>query len=309
MLHSWIRISVLSLGHWGGSTILIYSMMREHMMKTLTVDRFNLVDTIESGQTFTWTREGAGYVNSDLGQVIYLEQVGNVLHYETSSHEVDLSNLFRLDDKLDRIQSEITREGMMKESIAFAPNLRIVRDPLFPCLISFISSIQKNIPAIHTLMNSIRKRWGPAYEFRGRTYFGFPSLDEISQATVSDFERLNAGYRSRFFVKTIEAMSRGDVTEEHLRTMEYGDAHRMLKTLHGVGDKVADCVCLFSLGFLEAFPIDVWIEKVIQSHYPIFEREGKTYQKRAEAARNYFGQYAGYAQEYLFYYSRCNGVR
>ena len=279
------------------------------MMKKITVDRFSLFDTVESGQTFTWTREGAGYVNSDLGQVIYVEQKENVLLYETSSHQVNLSTLFRLDDPLDSIQSEITREGIMKESIAFAPNLRIVRDPLFPCLISFISSIQKNIPAIHSLMNRIREKWGPAYEFREKTYYGFPSLEELSNATISDFDGLNAGYRSKFFVKTIESMSRGEVTEEQLRTQDYSEAHRTLKTLHGVGDKVADCVCLFSLGFLEAFPIDVWIEKVIRSHYPIIEKEGKTYQKKSAAGRNYFGQYAGYAQEYLFYYSRCNGIR
>ena len=277
-------------------------------MKTLTVDRFNLHDTIESGQTFTWVREGDGYVNSDLGQVIYVEQVGNILHYDTSSHSVDFNKLFRLDDPLDKIQGEITREGIMSDSIAFAPNLRIVRDPLVPCLISFISSIQKNIPAIHTLMNNIREKWGPIYEFREKTYYGFPSLEDLSTATVSDFEGLNAGYRSKFFVETIDAMYKGEVTEEHLRTMEYSEAHRTLKTLHGVGDKVADCVCLFSLGFLEAFPIDVWIEKVIHSHYPIFEREGKNYQKKSEAARNYFGQYAGYAQEYLFYYARCSGI-
>lgn len=278
-------------------------------MKTLTVDRFSLFDTIESGQTFTWTREGSGYVNADLGQVIYVEQREDKLLYDTSSHPVDLCTLFRLEDPLDKIQSEITREGFMKESIAFAPNLRIIRDPLFPCLISFISSIQKNIPAIHTLMNKIREKWGPMYEFRGKIFYGFPSLEDLANATISDFERINAGYRSKFFVKTIEEMRREEVTEKNLRTMDYLEAHRTLKNLHGVGDKVADCVCLFSLGFLEAFPIDVWIEKVIQQHYPIFEKEGKTYHKKSLSARNYFGQYAGYAQEYLFYYSRCNGVR
>ncbi|TFG95259.1 hypothetical protein E4H12_13650 [Candidatus Thorarchaeota archaeon] len=277
-------------------------------MKTLTVDRFSLFDTIESGQTFTWTREGSGYVNADLGQVIYVEQRGDALLYETSSHSVDLCKLFRLEDPLDKIQSEITREGFMKESIAFAPNLRIIRDPLFPCLISFISSIQKNIPAIHTLMNSIRDKWGPMYEFRGKTYVGFPSLEDLSNARVSDFEGLNAGYRSKFFVKTIEAMTKSEVTEEQLRTLDYSEAHKTLKKLHGVGDKVADCVCLFSLGFLEAFPIDVWIEKVIQRHYPIFEKGGNTYQKKSAAARKFFGNYAGYAQEYLYYFSRCNGI-
>ena len=277
-------------------------------MKSLEVDRFSLHDTIESGQTFTWTREGAGYVNSDLGQVIYVEQEGNRLLYETSSHQVDIGRLFRLDDPLDRIQSEITREGIMKESIAFAPNLRLVRDPFFPCLISFISSIQKNIPAICTLMNSIREKWGPAYEFRDKTYFGFPTLEDLSDVTISDFEELNAGYRSKFFVKTIESLIAGDVSEEQLRAQNYSEAHSTLKTLHGVGDKVADCVCLFSLGFLEAFPIDGWIEKVIHRYYPVFQKGGKTYQRKSEAARNYFGQYAGYAQEYLFYYSRLHGV-
>jgi N-glycosylase/DNA lyase len=158
-------------------------------------------------------------------------------------------------------------------------------------------------------MNNIRERWGPSYEFRGRTYYGFPSLETLSDVSESDFRDLNAGYRSKFFEQTIKAMLREEVTEEDLKMMTYSEAHRTLKTLHGVGDKVADCVCLFSLGFLNAFPIDVWIEKVIQEHYPIFEREGKSYQKRAKAARDYFGQYAGYAQEYLYYYSRCKGIK
>ncbi|MHA1970614.1 MAG: DNA-3-methyladenine glycosylase family protein [Candidatus Thorarchaeota archaeon] len=278
-------------------------------MKTLTVDRFSLFDTIECGQTFTWTREGDGYVNVDSGQVIYVEQREDILFYETSSHSVDLSKLFRLNDPLDEIQAEITRRGFMQKSIDFAPNLRIISDPLFPCLFSFISSIQKNIPAIHKLMNGVRQKWGPSFEFKGKTYHGFPSLEDLAYASIRDFEELNAGYRSKFFVRTIEAMSRGDVTEEQLKTMKYPEAHESLKTLHGVGDKVADCVCLFSLGFLEAFPIDVWIEKVIQDHYRIFEKKGKSYQKKSEAARLYFGQYAGYAQEYLYYFSRNKGVK
>jgi len=278
-------------------------------MKSLPVKQFSLVDTIESGQTFTWTHEGDGYVNADLGQVIYIEQRGKTLYYETSSHPVDVGLLFRLNDPLDKIQAEITREGIVEQSIAFAPGLRIVSDPFLPCLFSFISSSQKNIPAIHSLMNSIRRKWGPAYEFRGKIFYGFPSLEDFSTAKISDFEKLNAGYRSKFFVETIGALNNEVVTEKQLRGMVYSDAHKTLKKLHGVGDKVADCVCLFSLGFLEAFPIDVWIERVIQEHYPIFEGDGRSYQKRAAAARSYFGQYAGYAQEYLFYYSRCNGVK
>ena len=99
------------------------------LMKSLTIDRFNLFDTIECGQTFTWIREGKGYVSADLGQVIYVEQRGDTLFYESSSHPVDLIKLFRLNDPLDEIQAEITRLGFMQESIDFA--LRLVAPFLY----------------------------------------------------------------------------------------------------------------------------------------------------------------------------------
>ncbi len=277
-------------------------------MRSIRVDKFNLHDTIECGQTFTWQREGNGYINSDLGQVIYVEQREDRLYYETSSHSVDLKKLFRLDDPLTKIQDEISRPGIMQESIAFAPGLRIIQDPFFPCLISFVCSTQKGIPAIHTLMNNIRSKYGPVYEFRDKTYFGFPTPENLVDACLNDYECLGAGYRSSYIHRTVETINNGKVTEDILQEMEYADSHKMLKTLHGVGDKVADCVCLFSLGFLEAFPIDVWIERVIQEHYPIFSQEGNSYAKRSTAARRYFGKYAGYAQEYLYYFSRFNGA-
>ena len=96
----------------------------------------------------------------------------------------------------------------------------------------------------------------------------------------------------------------GDINLESLMTIPYTAAHSKLKTLHGVGDKVADCVCLFSLGHLEAFPIDLWIERIIEERYRLFSTSGKSYRIKSEAARRYFGKYAGYAQEYIYYYSR-----
>ena len=104
----------------------------------------------------------------------------------------------------------------MQESIAFAPDLRIVSDPLLPCWFSFICSIQKNIPAIHSLMNSIRQKWGPSYEFRGKRYYGFPTLETLSEVKVSDFRNLNAGYRSKFFVQTIGSMVKKEVVEKEV---------------------------------------------------------------------------------------------
>ena len=274
-------------------------------MRSLEVDRFSLADTLECGQTFSWVKDGNGYINADIGQVVFVEQRGNMLYYETSHDDVDLVSMFRLGDPLDEIQREISRDGIMKASIEFAPDLRIINDPFFPTLVSFLCSVWKNIPTIQGMTRGIRQQWGTSYEFRGNTYYGMPTPEQLSEATVKDLKKLGLAWRADFISKSTEAILEGEVSETSLRLMNYTDAHKQLRKLHGVGNKVADCVCLFSLGFLEAFPIDVWIERVIQEHYDVFSDVGKSYSKKSEAARRYFGRYAGYAQEYLYHYSRC----
>jgi len=276
-------------------------------MRIIKAENFSLADTIGCGQTFSWIREGEGYINADVGQVVYVEQHGNKLHYETSDRNIDLRKLFRLDDPLLQIQDEIAKDKIMKESIAFAPGLRLVSDEFFPCLISFLLSIQSNIPRMHGCIHSLRQKYGPVYEFHEKTFYGFPSPAQLSVASAKDLKNLMFGWRSSFIVKTTASILSREVDPQELGKLDYAEAHRRLKALHGVGDKVADCVCLFSLGHLNAFPIDVWIEKVINQHYDIFKASGKTYSKRSLAAREYFGRYAGYAQEYLYNYARSRG--
>lgn len=274
-------------------------------MNELKVDYFDLKDTIECGQTFCWIKERKGYVNSDVGQVVYVEQDGNKLRYDSSSGKVDIRELFRLTDPLPEIQKEIMIDEMMKDSISFAPGLRIIRDPFYPCLISFICSIRNNIPSIRRLTQSLRERYGTIYKFRGKkTYYGMPTPSQLSEVTIEELKSIGLGWRAHFIQRTTESIISGEVAPEHLKELEYEEAHKSLKSLHGVGDKVADCVCLFSLGFLEAFPIDVWIERVIEKQYGIFTATGNSYTKKSKAAREYFGPYAGYAQEYLYYFSR-----
>jgi N-glycosylase/DNA lyase len=275
------------------------------MMKRFRVKDFSLVDTLECGQTFCWVKEGEGYINADIGQVVYVEQRGDSLFYESSESNVDLASMFRLKDPLKQIQHEIVKDGIMRKSIDFAPNLRIINDPFFPCLVSFLCSVWKNVPAIRGITNAIRERWGPTYEFRGSVYHGMPSPEQLSRASSSDLKRLGLAWRGDFIARSTKVIVSGEVTEEMLQSKDYFEAHKLLKTLYGVGDKVADCVSLFSLGFLEAFPIDVWIERVIQEHYGVFTTAGKSYSKKSEAARRYFGRYAGYAQQYLYHYTRC----
>jgi N-glycosylase/DNA lyase len=278
-------------------------------MRTIKTANFSLVDTIECGQTFSWTREGEGYVNADVGQVIYVEQHGDELCYESSEGKADLRKHFRLDDPLIHIQEEIAKDAIIRESIEFAPGLRLVSDEFFPCLISFILSIQSNIPRLHGCMHSLRQNFGTTYEFRGKTHYGFPTPEQLSVASEENLRSLMFGWRSSFIVRATASIVSGDINPGELIKLDYEKAHTKLKTLHGVGNKVADCVCLFSLGFLEAFPIDVWIERVIQKHYDMFTSSGNSYTRKSRAAREYFGRYAGYAQEYLYNYARSKDIK
>jgi N-glycosylase/DNA lyase len=280
------------------------SVLQRYSMRELRVNDFSLQDTIECGQTFCWTRLDDGYVNAEVGLAVYVEQEGNKLRYESSGGRVDLRDLIRLDDPVKDIKQEICRDGLLEEAIAFAPGLRIVSDGLYPCLVSFLCSVWKNIPAIEKLIQGLRENYGPSYMIRGHEVRGLPTPEQLAGATELDLRALGMGWRAAFIVKSTEAILAGDLEEESLQQMSYQEAHAALKELHGVGDKVADCVCLFSLGFLEAFPIDVWIERAIQDHYDVFTQSGKSYKAKAQAARAYFGQYAGYAQEYIYHYLR-----
>jgi N-glycosylase/DNA lyase len=278
-------------------------------MNEIHVDNFDLKTTLECGQTFCWKNEGRGYINADLGQVVYVEQHGDQLYYETSSDDISLEKLLRLDDSLLEIQKEITKDNLMKKCIKFAPGLRIVSDPFFPCLISFICSIWKNIPAIRKATQTLREEMGPKYRFKGTEYYGFPSAAQLADISVDTLKKLGLGFRSEFISRSSSSIIANDVDPIFLRKCGYKKAHTLLKSLHGVGDKVADCVCLFSLGYLEAFPIDSWIDNVISQNYEIFTSNGKSYAKKSKAARSYFGRYAGYAQEYLFHYTRSRSIR
>ena len=275
-------------------------------MKELKASNFSLRDTIECGQTFCWVPEGDGYVNADIGQAVYVEQENDILRWEASEGRVDLSDLFRLDDPLLEIQKKIAKDEFMRESVSFAPGHRIIPDPVYPCLVSFLCATWKGIPAIKTMVQRIRESCGSEFELRGKSYFGMPTPQQLFDTDKSVLNSLGLAWRANFIRRSTDTIVNREIDLEGLKTLSYQSAHSKLKALHGVGNKVADCVALFSLGHLEAFPIDVWIERVIQERYGIFTATGKSYQKKSEAARKYFGQYAGYAQEYLYYYSRSD---
>jgi N-glycosylase/DNA lyase len=149
--------------------------------------------------------------------------------------------------------------------------------------------------------------------FNGKTFYTFPTRKALARATLRDLLKCNLGYRAKNVLKTAKLVNNNQFNLEALKRLTYDEGQRQLLTLKGVGPKVADCVLLFSQDKLEAFPVDVWIKRIITEYYTqhfqknmLHLKNGQNLKNReiSEFGRQYFGRYAGYAQEYLYSYYR-----
>jgi len=265
----------------------------------------DLKKTLECGQTFSWRKEEddgrTKYYTARNGGVLKIWQEGEKLYFDNYGEGVDPRKVLRLDDSLEEIYKTLKKDEFMERSVAVNHGLRIVRDDFFPCLIAYITSSQMQIPRIKRVQRDISEKYGKPIVF-DEEYYRFPGPEELAMVPEEDLRSLSIGYRAGYIKRTAEMVRDGVVNKEELGSMGYEDAREELKRLSGVGNKVADCVLLFSLDFMEAFPVDTWIKKVIRKKYP--ELYSKNYEKLSENMRSYFGKYAGYAQEYLFHYGR-----
>jgi N-glycosylase/DNA lyase len=273
--------------------------------------------TLESGQSYCWMRsDGRMYELDDVrgtsawywtvhgGEVIRARQVGGDIEWEsTIDAEPVLRDLLGLEDDLDAIIEATPSDDLVDAAWGTYRGLRIVRDPFFPCLISFICSAQMRVARIFAMQTALRETYGEAIETGGETYHAFPTPDRLAAATEAELRDLGLGYRAPYVRETAEMVASGELTREDIEGQPYEDARETLTGFVGVGPKVADCVLLFSLGYLEAVPLDTWIRTAIEEHYP--ECSKGTYAETSRAIRERFGgEYAGYAQTYVFHYLR-----
>ncbi|WP_227373959.1 DNA-3-methyladenine glycosylase family protein [Haladaptatus halobius] len=278
---------------------------------------FDLQSTVESGQSYLWRREDgrmyetprayggdAWYYTVLEGEVVRARQRDGLLEWEaTTDAEPLLFSLLRLDDDLDAIIDATPDDPLVEEAYQKYRGMRIVRDPFFPCLVSFICSAQMRVSRIYGMQTALAREFGERIEFGGSAYYDFPTPGRLAAATEADLRDLNLGYRAPYVRKTAELIASGEAEPGDVRGRAYEDARDAAKVFVGVGDKVADCVLLFSLGYLQAVPLDTWIRSAIEDHYPHCERG--SYAKTSRAIREQFGdEYAGYAQTYVFHYLR-----
>ena len=223
----------------------------------------------------------------------------------------DIEDICKYYFDLDRNYEEIKKtlslvDDNMKESIKYGEGIRILNQDLWEMIISFIISANNNIPRIKGIIERMSAKYGQEIKFRGTSYYTFPTIDELSQASVKDLKDLGLGFRDRYVYETTKKIKEGKINLENLKQEPTNEVRKQLLTLTGVGPKVADCIMLFStLKRFDVFPVDVWVRRVMNDLYIHNEDETKVNKKQIqEIARDKFGALEGIAQQYLFYWKR-----
>jgi N-glycosylase/DNA lyase len=277
---------------------------------------FNLDFTLCCGQTFRWDKQGEWWCGVVGEEVCKIRQNDNALEFENVNARF-VKNYFRLNDDLPKILSHINKDKNIQAAINEFRGLRILRQEPWECLISYICATYKNIAAIKGMLTNLSRRFGEEIHLERHSYYSFPNPDKLAKASLHELTACGLGYRAKYVSETAKQVSGKTFDLEHLKKKAYEKAKKELTDLPGVGPKAADCILLFSLDMLEAFPIDVWIRRVILKYYgrhfsdefvkKISTQESLSsceYEKMSYFGREYFGKYAGYAQEYLYHYER-----
>ena len=274
-------------------------------MQIQNVTDFSLKYTLESGQSFRWHRIDNAYYGVVEGRILKISQAGTTLYVESSTaeDEADLVSYLRhyLDIGRDvpKILTEVRKDAYMYRAIEKLWGMRILNQELWETVASFILSQNNNVSRIRGIIRRLSERFGEQLTFDGYVDYSFPGPDALAGAAEETLLGCGTGYRANYLRDAAGAVVSGEFSLSTLKELSYSEAKSALMGLNGIGEKVADCICLFSLGHLGALPIDVWIKRIFET---LYLRRQATHREIREFADNYFGDSVGYAQQYLFHY-------
>lgn len=260
----------------------------------IKIKNFDLKHTLECGQLFRYEKKDNYYYLISRDKVIRLKQEKNILFFEGADRKF-IKNYFALDEDYDKIIDELKKDRHVAKAISSYKGLRIVRQDPWETLISYICSAAANIPKIQKNVNNLGEAFGKKIRLGDYSTYSFPKKEEIKE--LCTIKECGCGFRSRYIFETSRKADERWLNS--LKKMKYEDAKKELTKLPGVGEKIADCVLLFSLGFGEAFPVDVWIKRVMERLY--FNNKTTSEKKIREFAKKKWGNYAGYAQQFLYH--------
>ncbi len=286
--------------------------MKEQDITLKNIDSFDLKDIFSCGQCFRWNlqKDGSytGVVSQNVlnikkeGQEIKIKTIGEENILEMINEYFDLSRDYQeIKEKLSKIDKN------MKKSIAYGQGIRILNQDLWETIISFIISANNNIPRIKGIIERLSQKYGDKITWGGKDYYTFPTAEQLKDVTISEYRQLGLGFRDKRLFETTQKVVNHEIDLQKMqRNPNTLEVREQLLSLSGVGPKVADCILLFStLKRLEVFPIDVWVRRVMNDLYLKQPDENKVSKKQIETiAINKFGDLAGLAQQYLFYWRR-----
>ncbi len=268
-------------------------------LSALEAPVFRLAETLESGQVFHWTRTPSGWSGIIDRTPIHLEQTGGQL-LVTPGQESLARHYFSLDHPLEKIFATFPDDAFTRAAVAHCRGLRIIRQPRWECLATFITSSMKQVTHIRTISFTLRDRFGD--RIPGSLVPAYPTAASLAQLDESTLRDCGLGYRAKTLLATARMIDEGAVDLDAIADLPTASLLSTLCALPGVGIKVANCVALFAYERLEAVPIDVWIARVLTAMHGGTATPGDL-----EAfCRDRLGPYAGYVQQYLFHHARIS---
>lgn len=282
--------------------------MKEQQYILENVKSFEPKHIFECGQCFRWNKEeDTSYTGVFKNNVLNVKKDGNNIIFkgicEGNIDEI-CKEYFDLETNYEEIKKKLSNiDEYLETSINYGEGIRILNQDLWETIISFEISANNNIPRIKGIIERISKKYGKKIIFEEKEYYTFPTVKELSRATVEELRNLGLGFRDvRVFETTRKIYIKEVDLEELKKEKDICKIEELLLSLPGVGPKVADCIMLFSLKKYQVFPIDVWVRRVMSELY--FENKEQKPQKIKEFVKNYYGERAGLAQQYLFYWRR-----
>ncbi|MBU5323449.1 MAG: DNA glycosylase [Sarcina ventriculi] len=294
------------------------------------IKNFNIKQICECGQCFRWKKEKENnYIGVAYGRVIEVLQEDDTVTIYNASEE-DFKNIwikyFDLERDYSKIKYILSQDEILKVALEYGYGIRILNQDPFELVISYIISARNSIPVISKTINNICEAYGKKLDYKGKIYYAFPTIEELSKASVEEIKNLGGSFRSKYIVDTTNKIYMCNLAKEKkldeskeiieellekydlekIKNMSDNDCHKALQEFKGIGAKVSDCIMLFSMQKYSAFPVDIWVKRAMIHFYGANDT---SLNKIRVFAREKFGELSGFAQQYLFYYAREKGIK
>ncbi|HCT63905.1 MAG TPA: hypothetical protein DIC60_01270 [Lachnospiraceae bacterium] len=271
-------------------------------------ESFIISQTLECGQCFNFNKLGEeNYIVTAFGAALHLySKDGEIVFEDTTEDEfkriwMDYFDLNRNYGDIKKLLSK--KDETMRAALEYAPGIRIINQDFFQCLISFIISQNNRIPMIKKVVYNLSKKYGEYIKtVEGEDYFSFPTPEKLYGISGDELMECKTGFRGKYIADAVTKYVEGNINHKSFGELTTKDVQAVLMSIHGVGPKVADCVMLFSLKRSDAFPTDVWVKRIMSYFY--FNKKDTPIKDIHRMAEEKFGEYAGFAQQYLFNYAR-----